>query len=453
MSTESPQARSGSQRRNVPAALAGVALLVAASVLWFGSGEAPPEASVAVVAESPPELPLLQQPVAAASAPKTVIAVETVGIAEEVQVCGGRWVVLAPDGKPDEAALEAAMLKAIDQVGAAAVATMLASPSPRSRAAAHYFLAGRSTFARDGGGCADEACKRLLDGWRAAAEGQRDALARIAQTTDDPQIYAWAYRTCRGAPAGRPDACQQVQAAQWARLDPDNAEPWLAVANEASVRKDAAALDDAMFHIAAATRNHSRWGALAAALVDRAAQADADLIGVQRVIVQAMGIESVDATGFVSLSGYCDARSLVEPNRRETCDRVATMLTDRSTTMLARDIGISMGRRLGWPADRLLSLSQQRDAGQQASLLRGSASTSDPLSCEALRAEIGNAREIAEFGEIEKVRRDVAASGKSVAQLAAGMRERTALAAGAAAIGMAAASAVTSAASEPASKR
>jgi hypothetical protein len=117
-------------------------------------------------------------------------------------------------------------------------------------------------------GRVSDSCKERPEDCSASEQRRRDdgggaeALARLAVESADPQVYAWAYRACAAAPRGSAGSCQLINALQWARLDPGNAEPWFAVAREARGRRDGAGVDDAMFHVAAASLDDAGWGRL-----------------------------------------------------------------------------------------------------------------------------------------------------------------------------------------------
>jgi hypothetical protein len=401
-------------RTAVAASLLAVGLATAAA--WWLAADEPDEPAAAVDA-APPATPFptsfadVEKP----SEPDARAVPVAVGADDEIQLCGGHWVKAAADGKPSDAALAAVVGAAFDEVSETVLAVMAASPSPRVQAAAHYFqavdVASPSSSARDRSG---------------QAGVHREALARLAQVTDDAQTYAWAYRSCNAGGTGTRGACMQVTAAQWARMDPENAEPWLALAEEARRRKDDAALDDAMFHVAAAERHQPGRGMLAATVAEYAPQDERSLLGTNAAIVHALGIEAADATvAWKETAEYCGAPAIADANRRETCERVATLLSDRSTMVLARAVGIGMGKRLGWDDDRLNALKEQQDAGSMAMRLMDSdAVHADPATCTAMRRNLERLRVMAEFGEIEMLRRDIAASGRSVAELAAGSRRQ-----------------------------
>ena len=219
----------------------------------------------------------------------------------------------------------------------------------------------------------------------------------------------------------------EVAAAQWTRVDPGTTpRAWLAVAEEARPRKDDAALDDAMFHVAAAERHHPGRAALAATVAEYTPQDERSLIGTSMAIAQAIRIESGTSTDWQGISEYCSVSATAEANRRETCERVAAVLADRSSSVARRrDVGIAVGWRFGWSAERLEALIGQRDAESMATRLRGSdPGQVVPMACAAMRSSIERVRAHAEFGEIEMLRRDVAATGQSVGTLAAEARRR-----------------------------
>jgi len=91
--------------------------------------------------------------------------------------------------------------------------------------------------------------------------------------------------------------------------------------------------------------------------------------------------------------------------------------------LVARSMGVGIGRRLGWSGERLNALADQRDAESMAERLSaGNPAQDDRMSCSAMRTHIERIRAVAEFGEIETLRRDVEASGQSIAKLAAESR-------------------------------
>jgi hypothetical protein len=251
-------------------------------------------------------------------------------------------------------------------------------------------------------------------------------LAQLAQTSDDAQVYAWAYRACQGVSSQASGSCLAVTAARWAQLDSGNAEPWLAVASEARARKDAAAFDDAMFHVASADRHDPGWGALSAEIIDHVPPDDANLLGLAGLMAQTAAVETLRSPAWSQTSQYCSEQELGDSNRREVCERIATVLADRSTTLLARSVGEALGKRVGWPPERVAATTLQRDAEAAVTDRQVQQAAVEPMACGPLRVEVERMRDIARYGEIEVYRRQIAATGKPVAELAAEGRHRRA---------------------------
>ena len=126
-----------------------------------------------------------------------------------------------------------------------------------------------------------------------------------------------------------------MTAARWAQLDSGNAEPWLAVAAEARAPKGLrAAFDDAMFHVASADRHDPGWGALSTEIIDHVPPDDANLVGSVGLLAQAAAIEALRLPAWSQTSQYCSEQELRDSNRREICERIATVLADRSDDLV-----------------------------------------------------------------------------------------------------------------------
>ena len=290
-----------------------------------------------------------------------------------------------------------------------------------------YLRIGRADFsASTSAGCNTAECQRDRDALRAEAEGDRDALARLAQDASDPQIYAWAYRGCQSATGSSQGACSFINVGQWTYLDPLLADAWMAAAAEARLRKDGAGVEDAMFHVAHAERVDLGFAALAAEILNHVPTDDETLPGLSGLLAQASGIEVSRVRGLVSTLEHCGEKELVDSNRRETCERIAAVMIDRSMTSPARHTGGELGKRLGWPAERLDVLQRELDAGQAAVERQSERAAKEPQSCGAFRFEVERAHDIVRWGELEANRRVVAATGRTPAELAAQTRRRRA---------------------------
>ncbi len=307
-----------------------------------------------------------------------------------------------------------------DEAVQAILAALDARPEPRARAAALYFRAARDRIDT-------RTCKQHPESCSPADHRQgedRDsaaALARLAVESADPQVYAWAYRSCAVSSRDVASSCQLVNALQWARLDPSNAEPWFAVASEARSRRDFAALDDAMFHVAAASAHDSGWGRVAAEMIEAAPKSDRLVIGTALASQDAIRYETLDLA-MPETWRYCEARAIANANRRDTCEKIATMLVERSTTLIGRAVGAQVGKKLDWAPERLMAWELGRDAAYAVEL-RDASPPGPPLDCGNVRRDLSRWLDIARGGEVEALKRRVAATGESIAKLAAEGKE------------------------------
>ncbi len=163
----------------------------------------------------------------------------------EVEICGYGTVALRPDDPyPFQGIPPTLRESALDT----AEALMLASDDIQVHAAALWI--GMQRGKRD-------------------THGRVEQMARLAIGSQDPVVYALAVEACKGWSVDDYGACNLISRAQWARLDPDNAVPWLEVAAQARENNEAEAEEQALRMAAHAHHINTRDGLLPT-LVDRA---------------------------------------------------------------------------------------------------------------------------------------------------------------------------------------
>jgi len=312
-----------------------------------------------------------------------------------------------------------ATTKALDAIAA----ELAASALPADHALGLYVQMAAAAvdihaqFARQNPQCAqDPSCGTREDA--ALLQGARpylDGLAAAAAANNDPAAYGLAYLSCTGTDAAAAGACAQISARQWAQIEPQNALPWLFVAGEAGRQLQAPLVADAVFRASRAQGIDSHWHLYAKLLSAGALQGQgADVRN--DVALAAMGMAA--ATRFAPYQpvfSYCAGDALADPNRRQVCDDLANVLTERSDTSTALQVGTRLGERLGWPAPRLDELRARRDAYYQLAFDRIG---SDPDSCASLERQRAWIAETLDYGETGAARRALAASGQTTAQLA-----------------------------------
>ncbi len=171
--------------------------------------------------------------------------------------------------------------------------------------------------------------------------GQLDALVQQAVSTGDARIYSLAFRACNGARllntenAAAP-SCASLSALRWSALDPGNGVPWLAVFSQASEEGNASAQQDALAHLAMATRFDSRWHLAGATVVAHAPSAAADSgasLGLANTaeMLMARG-ESWDSAFFA----LCKSHSADDPVLSQRCILIASAIYDRTDQVSQR---------------------------------------------------------------------------------------------------------------------
>jgi hypothetical protein len=398
------------------AAIAGIVVAAIAGGAWiFYAADREPATLVVAPPSAPPVAPV-SNPEPASAPEAVVVETEAAPAGDEVQMCGGEWVKIGADGEVDKEAAEASTKRAIEATRQATIAAMEASVDQRAQAAAHFFQMS-ITVNRAAADKVARGADLMQAFFDAGPDAHRDALVRLAQDSTDPQVYAWAYLACHRADPRALGSCQLINAEQWARLDSSNAAPWLILAGEADRRHDASGVDDAMYHVASAERLDSGWGRLTSAVIEHVPPDEAHLAGAVGLAVEAIGIDAATFFDYQTGARYCNARNAVDANRRETCERVAELFVDRSSTLMERAIGAGMARRLAWPTERLEAISRER-----AALL--GVSTHDALQidashgCAEIRALLERFHETGTRGEVVSLQQAAAASGKSYEQLA-----------------------------------
>jgi hypothetical protein len=337
--------------------------------------------------------------VEAVAAPDSAADSPDVARTDEAEVCGYGRVQRAPDD-PD-------LLQRIPEdtrraALASVEARMLASPDEQVRAAA---LAIGARW-----------------GDSALRAGRLAQLVHLAAGSRDATVYAVALDACTGAPAAD---CALLSQAQWARLDPDNVQPWFALAAEARQQQDIDAEADAMRHAAHAHRSDFPAGLLPH-LVDRALADGAPPL--ERTLGLSLGV-SVQAAWRPSHSAQADVWCVAEeagvPDRGEVCDQLAQALAFGGSSVADLNLGLSIARRLSWPTPRLAALQQEQEAISETGAYT---EVGVDWSCEAVERLSRTLSTLATGGELQAARETMARSGRSVADWSAEHRRNVALA-------------------------
>ena len=262
----------------------------------------------------------------------------------------------------------------------------------------------------------------------------RDALASMALTTRSPKVYALAMNACQKH--RKEGVCLQLSPEQWARLDPDNAVPWLHVAADAGDRREAPTAAEAFFRVSRAARSDAHWGAMVG-LVLAKLPTDSPILDKVALASEVLAVEAAAPMPLVPASQYCAVAEVRDANRQQVCSAMAEVLVNKGSSLMDVALGASVGQRVGWPAERLSAVHDERDALMQVNQQPQAA---HPWSCLALVRTLNQLTEMGQHGELGAMRRALKLSPEPVVVLARKQRDTAALRA---------ASAASSAASKP----
>ena len=328
------------------------------------------------------------------------------------------------EGEDDEAfqrRLETALKRPQEDL----LRALAAQPDERSRAAglllsAYFVEPDAPTLATSGD--ASSAAGHAPE--PPAAREARDALAHMATTTRDSFVYGLAAQACRlGDTQRHPGACQLLSYEQWTRIDPQNAAPWLFLAAQAQRHHDTEGYANAMRQVALARHIDLSFEKLPAVMLARV-PADADATTQYGFNSLAYGITAaMPFQGYQTIMRYCGAPALDDANRRQSCEAIAGLLLERSNTLLDFSVGLSLAKRLSWPAPRIAELEQQRNA-YYATQLDALAWAPETIQCADLDRWREYTRKLGEFGELGLMKREVRRSGRRHAELAQAYQAR-----------------------------
>lgn len=368
---------------------------------------------------------------------------------DEVEVCGAGIVKRAELERPDFGAQH---FRDPKERGDQWIANLRLSSDEAVRAAGHYLAATLSwkpadpTLLERVQAC-DRNAECITQQFRDALFGGSDATREIdalvdeAATTNDPFVYAMAVQACgAGDPKSkRGGRCQLITLDRWTQLDGDNFIPWLFLAAAAEARGDAAARQEALYRASIASASRIAGQELLGRTLP---SMPSDLSEFERFTLNfgAVGVASTWVLPpFQVVTRACTAEAVRDANVHQVCDGLASVLADKSNTLIERAIAIRMAERLGWPTERVQAMKKERDAYYQAASL---SPPSDALDCASLQKTNESFLRRSRMSELASSRVLIAESKQTVDVLAKQFAKAMAQLAQEAAASAAAASAV-----------
>lgn len=425
---DAPPPRPASSRGTVAWALA--LSLIAGTCLWWADMA---EEAVQPTPPAPQVLALqIEAPLEEAPPPMVKAAASAPEAKPEpaIEICGrGRFTREQLESDPE--LLNRTANDLLEDAIGPVTARMLESDSPRTRVAGWVMTAA---YAREK--ASDQApaqAKPSCSGGDCVAEppqaaAARDAVMAIATSSDDPAVLRLALMACPHTDQKLGPPCMRALAERWVQIEPTNAAAWMQLAGIASQRKDERAVASAMRGVSQASVVDSRFGLLAHEAIRLVDSGASPLAGLG-IAIAVIGIEAATVWPMQPVSKHCEAAALNDGARRTECEGIAMLFTEHSRQLLDFSLGITLGKRLGWSADRIERLEVQKTAMTEAGSKPwrdASGELVDPLditSCRGIGHLRGWVRDLAEMGEIAALRKRIAASGVPEAQLAAAQRE------------------------------
>lgn len=99
---------------------------------------------------------------------------------------------------------------------------------------------------------------------------------------------------------------------------------------------------------------------------------------------------------------------------RQMCSDLAQVFTERSNNLLTFSIGMTLGERAGWPADRVAALRDHKDAVSQVS----STYPGNPERCDGMQQIQLRMESILREGELASAQHRIGKTGRTTAELA-----------------------------------
>ena len=381
-----------SKTRTVLLVLSMFVIVVVAFLLVRGRD---PRAIAAI--EPPTSMPAASHPVGTQHANTPPPSANSTGT---VEICGYGQV---PINKSDASAIFQHVGALTKGVGTAWLSALQNSDDLRARVAG-LLLEGKVT-----GG----------DSLRPVTEQTRNEVVQLAAGTGDPAVYAMALSMCdTSATTDADSACRQLSLQRWARMDPDNAVPWLLLAGKARARHDNAAEADAFSNAATAHKVDSYSHSVFAFAEPELPQ---DVTPLERsyLATEVIGVEAaIRSPQYSVASQHCSIDAMQDRNVRQQCNSLAELLVTKGTNLLDLSLGKTIGARADWPTKRVNELVQEQHALMQA-IMQQTPSDNDKLwTCDAVSRVNAYLVQRVQQGELGAARDVLERSGETVDAMA-----------------------------------
>ena len=254
---------------------------------------------------------------------------------------------------------------------------------------------------------------------RPVAEQTRNEVVQLAAGAQDPAVYAMALSMCdSSAIANHDSACRQLSLQQWARLDSDNAVPWLLLAGKAQARHDNSAEADAFKHVASAHKIDSYSDSLFA-FAEPELPRDVTPLERSYLAIEVIGVEAALRSPEYSIaSRHCSSDAMKDGTVRQQCNSLAELLVTKGGNLLDLSVGKAIGARAGWPSERLEELGQERDALMWTIMQQTPADNDELWTCEGVSRLNAYLAQRVQQGELRAAQEALERSGGTMEMMA-----------------------------------
>jgi hypothetical protein len=343
-----------------------------------------------------------------------------------------------PGAAPDMP--ETALVKASRRLRDDVVNALAASPDVSDQATAALlsitpFMDDLPTSAcTDNPACLQKWTDKQMSRERVNTDAVVQRLAALADRSRSPYVYEMATLGCRELVKGSvaaTEACNNLSLERWASLDPHNAVPWLALVERAQQRDDKAAVDNALYQAATATKSGGVASELMRRVLAQVPTNDTHRDLQADMAARAFGVAVLDmmGSGHMTAMGLCRDEHMADSNRRQTCHLLGARLLADSDTLLQSRLALALVKRTGLGSSEFTTKVDELDALDWAVRQRSGEleHPSDGQGCRATMAAVRYFGEMAQSSELGVARRTLddhlRRSGQTVADVARQSRQ------------------------------
>lgn len=203
-------------------------------------------------------------------------------------------------------------------------------------------------------------------------------LTNLAFSSNDPEIYATAFYACRADVGGLRNievesGCGQITGQNWARLDANNAVPWIYASKAARHRRNAvesreasiaaikAALQATNYQLRVPAQNFAR-------VLDRLQvllQPPIVQISLAQTLLNLLPVEGPFAALFAPVNDHCSSRAPAAPENLKICEALATKILEQDGRISALKAAQGFNDRLGWSLEKMQFIEPERAEYQE----------------------------------------------------------------------------------------